>query len=283
MNVHKKKEKTKWVENIEHSLLSLEKLTEPVSLSLILPVYNCSEVIGMTLESVARQEYESLEIIVVDGGSKDRTLEIVNSYAALITRVYSLTNFNLSDMLNRGISFASSEYVSFLLAGSYYLSGVALQTFACAAVQENFPDLIYCGSIQREIKREPGLVQFPFSPEFLRQGRNPATLSSCWFRRDLFQRIGKFNNQYKLRSGFEFFCRAALEKGVRIQLVDRVYVDFDYGRFSYGKALRFASETGRILSCMFGVKAALIWFLKLNHFFMVKWLWLRFKQIIFNK
>jgi len=149
MGNHKNKENEGWSENIREKLLPSGQTKEPVPLSLIIPVYNCSEVIAATLESVEKQEYDPLEVIVVDAGSSDRTLEIVNGYASLISRIYTVANFNLADMINRGISLASNQYLTFLFPGSYYLSETTYQAFAIGVNQGDFPDLIYCGSIQQ--------------------------------------------------------------------------------------------------------------------------------------
>jgi len=282
MSNQKNKEKKGWSEKVEEKLLPHEEGLEPIPLSLIIPVYNCSEVIGTTLESVEKQEYYPLEVIVVDAGSTDRTLEIVNSFASLISRIYTVANFNLPDMINRGISLASNKYLTFTFPGTYYLSEATFLSFANSAHAHDFPDLIYCGSIQREVKREPRIIQFPFDIQLLQRGQHPTTIPACWFRKDLFEKIGKFNIHLTIRPGYELFCRVVCEEGLRVQAIDRIYVDFDYGRFSYGKVLRFAAETWRVISSHFGFRKAVLWFLSINHIDMVKWLWRRFKEHVFK-
>ncbi len=281
MGNQKNKDKA-WAEALEEKLLPHEREEEPIPLTVIIPVYNCSEVIGATLESIEQQDYSPLEVIVVDAGSTDRTLEIVNSYATLISRIYTVASFNLSDMINRGISLASGKYLTFVFPGTYYYSGTTYLTFANAARDTTFPDLLYCGSIQREVKREPHTVFFPFQLKLIEQGQHPATIPACWFREDLFDRIGKFNPHLSLRPGYEFFCRVTCEEGVRVHTIDRVLVDFDYGRFSYGKILRFAAETWRVISSHFGFGKAFSWFLSINHLVLIKWLWRRFKERVFR-
>ncbi len=285
MGNHKNKHLTRheWAEGVQKKQLPQKELTEELPLSLIIPVYNCSQTISMTLESVRAQQYPFLEVIVVDAGSTDRTLQIVNSYAPLVGRIYTARSFNLADMVNRGISLASGKYISFLFPGSFYLSDMTYQTFAQQVIEEHFPDLIYCGSIQREIEREPRLIYLPFDINFLEQGKLPATLSSCWFRSDLFEKIGKFNTSYSIRFGFDFFCRFATQNEVRAAQINRVFVDFDYGFFSYGKILRLAVETWQILATHFGATKTFRWCLTINYFLIVKGLWRRFKKKVFEK
>ncbi len=280
---NQKKKKKNWLEAMEEKLLPHEEGFEPVPLSVVLPVYNCSEVIDATLQSVQKQAYTPLEVIVIDAGSTDRTLEIVNSYASMIARIYTVASFNLPDMLNRGISLSTSRYLTFLFPGTTFLSDTTFHYFAKSVCEHAFPDLIYCGSIQHEIKREPRTIQQPFDINVLERGEQPATLAACWFRQDLFDKLGKFNPRFSLRPGYEFFCRIASEKKVHPIGIDRIFVDFDYGLFSYGKALRFAGETWRAISAHFGIGKALKWFLTINHISMLKWLWRQFKEVVFKK
>lgn len=252
-------------------------------LSLVLPVYNCSEAIGVTLESIKQQNYAPLEVIVVDARSSDRTLEIVNSYSPLISRIYTVTDDHLADMINRGISLSTGEYVTLLYPGSYYISSFTFQIFANAISEKNRPDLCYSGAIQREIKGDPQTILFPFEYRFLQKGYSIAALPACWFRHDLFAKIGKFNTRYASRFSFDFFCRIAKEKGLEITAIDRILVDIDYGRFSYGKAFHFALDTWRILCHHFGLARAFWQFFTKNHLLLFKWFWHRFKLHLAKK
>src|SRR6185503_10853953 len=242
MRCNMKERTATWVEQVEKKFVTKEPFPI-VDVTLILPVYNCSERAAISLESVRRQNYPHLEIIVIDAGSTDRTLDVISSFASMITRIYTVTEYDLSEMMNCGISLASGKYITFLFPGSFYLSSYALPLMAEAVVEGGYPDLIYCGSIQKEIKRRAQLIQDSFNQSILERGRLPATVVAIWFRTDLFAKIGKFDRYYKARAVFDLFCRCSKEKKCTIQLVDRVLVDFDYGPFSYGKHLRIFKET----------------------------------------
>lgn len=259
-----------------------QEVTQEILISLVIPVYNCSEQIGMTLDSIKRQNYPHLEVIVVDASSTDRTVEIVNSYRPLITRVYTVTDYNLFDMINRGISLASGRYILFLTPGSLYISKEALHVIAHCAMENDYPELIYFGSIQREGWRVPRIIHLPLKIELLKRGVTPVTLPACCFRLDLFETMGKFHSGLTLRSGFDFLCRFILEKKCRAVLLDRVYIDFDYGHFSYAKLMKFATNTWRIISTHFGFWRAVAWFLGINHLNFVKWWARNLKQKAFK-
>ncbi len=83
-------------------------------ISVIIPVYNAEETIKETLESVLSQTFSQFEIIVINDGSQDKTLEIVSRILDPRLKVLSYPNAGVSVSRNRGISQAAGEYVSFL-------------------------------------------------------------------------------------------------------------------------------------------------------------------------
>ena len=265
--------KPSWSEKIIAKFIP-ESLKKEVGLSLIIPVFNDSERIGATLESVKRQNFSPLEVIIVDAGSTDHTLEIVNSYQNLISRIYTVTDYNLYEMLNRGISLASKRYTAFLFPGSFYLSDTAFHVMAHAIGEGDYPELLCSGAIQTETRRVPRQLLLPLERSCLQRGIRPVVLAACWFRSDLFEILGKFHSSFTQRSFFDFLCRFIQQDSFRVVQLDRVYVEYDAGRFSYGKLLKYASDTWRILNIHFGLKWAFVWFLGVNHFNFVKW-WFR--------
>ncbi len=70
-----------------------------------------------TLQSVIKQTYPNIEYIIVDGNSKDKTLEIVKKYQKHISKWISEEDKGLYDAMNKGIRLATGEYVQFLNAG----------------------------------------------------------------------------------------------------------------------------------------------------------------------
>lgn len=84
--------------------------------SVIIPVYNVSEYLVECLESTILQTYRNLEIIIIDDGSEDGSLEICKKYEKKDKRikVYSKENGGVSSARNMGISLASGEYITFI-------------------------------------------------------------------------------------------------------------------------------------------------------------------------
>lgn len=93
---------------------------EKIKISIVTVTYNCESEIEATLLSVLNQDYPDIEYIVVDGASKDGTLEIINRYRDRITKIISEPDKGLYDAMNKALSIATGEWCNFLNAGDTY-------------------------------------------------------------------------------------------------------------------------------------------------------------------
>ena len=85
--------------------------------SIITVVFNGEHVIERTIQSVAEQTYSNIEYIIIDGSSKDNTIEIIKKYSKNITFWLSEPDKGLYDAMNKGLRLATGDYVWFLNAG----------------------------------------------------------------------------------------------------------------------------------------------------------------------
>lgn len=253
-----------WEELVEKKFTP-EKAISSAPLTIIIPVYNSSENLAVSLESIKKQRYSPLEIIVVDAMSTDHTMEIARSYYPFVKRIYTVTKYNLFDMVNRAIHLATGTYVSILMPGSFYLSERTYDQFANVAEQKNNPSLIYFGSIQHEMARAPRQIFEPFE-RAVEEGRDPATLSACFFHADLFEKIGTFKDFLTQRGLLDLFFRIKQNKELRVESIERFYIDFERKYYNFANIPSFAKQTFSILSINLGFWKALSWFLGHFHF-----------------
>lgn len=82
--------------------------------SVVIPAFNASKTIKATLKSVIDQSFEDFEIIVINDGSTDDTLEVVNEIGDQRIKTFTYSNGGLATARNRGISHATGDYVAFL-------------------------------------------------------------------------------------------------------------------------------------------------------------------------
>ncbi len=90
-------------------------------ISIITPSYNQAQFLEKTIESVVNQNYPNIEYIIIDGGSTDGSVEIIKKYASKIYYWESKKDEGQSFAINRGLSLASGEIVTWLNSDDYYL------------------------------------------------------------------------------------------------------------------------------------------------------------------
>ncbi|MBO7095774.1 MAG: glycosyltransferase family 2 protein, partial [Lachnospiraceae bacterium] len=94
---------------------------ENALISIIIPVYNAAKYLERSVGSVLKQSYRNLEIITVDDGSTDDSLELLNSFASSDSRVKVIhkENGGSSSARNAGLKAATGEYIGFIDADDY--------------------------------------------------------------------------------------------------------------------------------------------------------------------
>lgn len=111
--------------------------------SVITVCYNAEATIEDTIQSVISQTYHHVEYIIVDGASKDRTMDIVNRYREHIAIVVSERDKGLYDAMNKGIGLATGDYLCFLNAGDSFHEDDTLQQMVHSIHTPQLPDVFY--------------------------------------------------------------------------------------------------------------------------------------------
>lgn len=112
--------------------------------SIITVTFNAAKVLEDTIQSVITQTYKNVEYIIVDGGSTDGTMEIVNRYRNNIHTVISERDAGLYDAMNKGIKLATGDYLCFLNAGDELHEDDTLQLMVHSLpIHGELPDVLY--------------------------------------------------------------------------------------------------------------------------------------------
>lgn len=180
--------------------------------SVIIPVYNCEKFIPEALDSALAQTYSPLEIIVINDGSTDSSMEIVRNYSDI--KIISQTNHGVSYARNKGIASCRGEYLAFLDADDIWLKSkieeqmkiflrhqeVSVVTTASGHVTKNGKTI----EIDDKIRIPHDM---PFSPyKILLSEGNPFCMSSAMVKRNILSRVQGFRNT-KLSSDYDLWIR----------------------------------------------------------------------------
>lgn len=123
-------------------------------ISIIVTSYNKEKYISLTLQSILNQQYPSLEIVVVDDGSTDNSLQIINSFAKKhpkIFKVFAQKNKGQIKSTNLGIAKSTGEIVNFLNSDDYFDQDIMLQV---GSIFKDDPELLWLTGYSDIINRQ---------------------------------------------------------------------------------------------------------------------------------
>lgn len=181
-------------------------------ISIITIVRNGMPFVTDTIKSVLAQHYDRLEYIVVDGGSTDGTLDVIRSYSDRISKWISEPDDGIADAFNKGLAFATGDYIQFLNADDALASADVVAEMIELIVESGFPELVYgdCDVLDRESGKLTYRASIEFTPEGLKKGKilpHP----SLFAHRSYFETYGNFDTDFRIAMDFEWLLRGACE------------------------------------------------------------------------
>ena len=185
----------------------------PHLVSVIIPNYNYAEYLRESIDSVLNQDYQAIEIIVVDDGSTDESLEILRSYGSQI-KIIEITNSGAPTARNFGLMIAQGHYIAYLDADDYWIkTKISSQV---KRLLETKADLVYCKMTVLDIDANTSTVsdvsrEGSFRNEFLlHPARTPFSPSAALMTRELVARAGMWDTTFKSPAeDFDYFRRCA--------------------------------------------------------------------------
>ncbi|MDD5355598.1 MAG: glycosyltransferase, partial [Candidatus Omnitrophica bacterium] len=101
-----------------------------MKISVITVVFNNERTIKSTIDSVIGQSYPEVEYIVIDGGSTDKTIDIIRSYGKKVSKLISEKDEGIYDAMNKGIKAAEGDVICFLNSDDFYVDNQVLEKVA---------------------------------------------------------------------------------------------------------------------------------------------------------
>lgn len=187
-------------------------MIEEMKVSIITVTYNSAQTLAMTIESVLRQTYQDIEYIVKDGGSTDKTIDIIKKYEPMFhgrMKWMSAKDKGIYDGMNKGIEMATGNIVGILNSDDFFTDNHVIEKIA-DAFNEKKVDAIYGdvhfvkgSNLKKSIRYYSSRL---FCPFWLRFGFMPAH-PSFYVRRDVFSKVGLYKTDYKIGADFEMMVR----------------------------------------------------------------------------
>ena len=197
-------------------------------ITIITVVKNAEQTIEKCILSVLNQKYDNIEYIILDGGSTDKTTEIIKKYKKKIDKIIIEPDKGIWDAMNKGLNLASGSIIGFLNADDYYYSN-SLE-IVNRYFQKNSIDFLF-GSVMKY------KLMHGFRPSIIKWSFGFYTSHSVGFfiKTDKHREVGNYNSKY-LSADLDFFYKMITKFNLKGKSTDKNEI---LGEFEEPKKLEF--------------------------------------------
>lgn len=185
-------------------------MSTQLKVSLITVTYNSELTLRDTIESVMKQKYPHIEYIIVDGKSKDATIEIIKEYEKKIPLKWmSEPDTGLYDAMNKGIEMATGDIVGIINSDDFYHKDDSI-TRVVAGFEDDDTDCVFADMRYVNPNNLGKTVRYysskNFNPNKFRWGYMPGH-PTFFVRRKYFETLGLYKTNYRIAADFELLIR----------------------------------------------------------------------------
>ena len=202
--------------------------------SLITPVLNGSKTIETSIKSVLGQTYDYIEYIVVDNGSTDGTMDIINRHKDKIAKIVFEKERGIYTTMNRGLRFASGDIVGILNSDDFYAHNKVIEKvvniFLREEVDSCYADLEY---VSRDNPQK--VIRFWKGSQYIKGKFNYGWMPphpTFFVKRSVYAKLGYFNTDLKISADYELMLRFLVRYGISTYYIPEVLVKMRAGGIS---------------------------------------------------
>ncbi len=187
-----------------------------MKVSIITVCFNSEDTIEDTFKSVALQDYKNIEYIVVDGGSSDGTLNIVDNYGAMIAKSSSESDRGIYYAMNKGLAMATGDVIGFINSDDM------LDAFNCISevvkvFKETGVSIVYGDKVYVDPKDTTKIKRYWRSGKFdinrYKWGWMTPHLST-YIKKSVYEKYGDFDTNFKIAADYELMLRFIVKNGL---------------------------------------------------------------------
>jgi glycosyltransferase involved in cell wall biosynthesis len=203
-----------------------------MKVSVITVCKNSAATIDKAIHSLVTQTYPNIEYIVIDGDSTDGTKEIIKTYHDRITHFISEPDRGIYAAMNKGIQLATGDLLYFLNSDDYLFDPSVIQDIVQFSIDNPQYDFIY-GDHEARFNFGKSSIHKPAPPDQIL--KEMVCLGECFiqpasfFKAHLFQRLGLFDETYKIAADYEWFARLLQDQTLQLGYISRTIVSYAHG------------------------------------------------------
>jgi len=199
--------------------------------SIITVCFNSADTIEDTIKSVLSQDYKDIEYIVVDGGSRDATLEILTKYRSRISKYISEPDNGVYDAMNKGIKLSTGDVITILNSDDIYADETVVGQMV-DFMQSNGLDAAYGDLVHIDHNNTNHVTRFWKAGEYKKGAFCygwvlPHPTFFC--RKEIFERFGYFNDKLQIAADFELMLRFIEKHRIKVGYLPKVVVKMRTG------------------------------------------------------
>lgn len=216
-----------------------------MKVSIITATYNSSNTIIDTLKSLENQSYPNIEYIIVDGESKDNTLEIVKKYSTKISKIISEPDKGIYDALNKGIDASTGDIIGFLHSDDIFAYSNAIEDLVNTLINEQshaiYADLEYVSkeNTSNVVRR---WVSGNYKHSNLKKGWMPPH-PTFFMKRNLYKQYGSFDLNFKISADYDSLLRYLWLNNISVSYLPKVVTKMRVGGESNRSFLNILKKT----------------------------------------
>lgn len=204
-------------------------VTTPV-VSIITVCFNSEKTIHSTLESVATQDYSSIEHIIIDGKSSDQTLNIVLQFPH-VQKIVSEKDKGIYNAMNKGIKMATGDIIGILNSDDFYTGPEVISQVVKKLTENNhdslYADLLYVDSVNTSKKIRTWKAGAYQRNKFLYGWMPPHP--TFFVRRSVYEQFGTFNEQLRSAADYELMLRFLYKNNISVTYLPATIVKMRAG------------------------------------------------------
>ncbi len=196
--------------------------------SIITVCFNAAETIETTIKSIVSQTYKNIEYIVVDGGSVDGTLQILEHYRKHISVIVSERDEGIYDAMNKGIDLAQGDFIGIINADDWYEEDAIEKVVRISRnISEN------TGVISGQIRFIDGEQSFLSKKKEMEQiwMEMPISHPATFIRKSVYEKYGTYNTHYQIAADYELIFRLYINH-VNFYFCNDILANFRVGGIS---------------------------------------------------
>ena len=202
-----------------------------MKVSIVTPTYNSAKTIVDTILSVNKQDYANIEHIIIDGGSKDNTLELIRNTPNRVKKIISEPDKGIYDAMNKGVALATGNIVGILNSDDFYNSNDVIakvvKTFQEGEYEGVYGDLEYVDA--RNTNRVLRYWESKAYKEGLfKKGWHPAH-PTFFVKKEVYDKYGNFNLKYKIGADYEIMLRFIEKNRIKVAYIPETLVKMRVG------------------------------------------------------